>query len=108
MPAHQTVPVADLSLSDDVRSFCARHDLLDHLVRAKDLARQTFSIVGEPQVRVEQDPDGGDSYLVLEIRIQGAEDECIRVQQDFARSWATSTEMPEVHMISLVCERVQG
>lgn len=108
MPAHPTATVADLPLSDEVRSFCARHDLRDHLVRAIDLARQSLAVVGEPQVRVEQDPDDGDSYLVLEIRVRGGEDECIRAQQDFARSWANSTEMPEVHMISLVCERVEG
>jgi hypothetical protein len=107
MPVHPTTAVAELSLPDDVRAFCRRHDLVDHLRRAIEIARQTFSIVGEPEVRLEQDPEDGDSYLVLGIRVRGDEGECIQAQKSFGRSWANSTDLPEVHMISLVCERAE-
>jgi hypothetical protein len=103
MPSHPTITVADLQLPDEVRDFCRRHDLLGHLGRAVDLARQYFSIVNDPMVRLEQDPEDGEYYLVLEIRVQGEEAECIQAQKRYIRSWANSTTWPAVHMISLVC-----
>ena len=103
MPANPTAIVADLQLTDEVRDFCQRHDLLGHLGRAVELARQSFSIVGDPTVRLEQDPEDGEWYLVLEIRVQGEEAECIQAQKRYIRSWANSTTWPAVHMISLVC-----
>jgi hypothetical protein len=103
MPARPTTSVVDLPLSDEVRAFCRRHDLMDHLARAIELARRYFSIVDDPEVRLEQDPEGGEWYLVLEIRVRGDEDECIQAQKDYVRSWANSTPSPEVHMISLIC-----
>lgn len=103
MPADPTTTVAELQLSDDVRDFCQRHDLLGHLGRAVELARQHFSIVGEPVVRLEQDPEDGEWHLDLEISVRGDEDECIQAQRRYVRSWANSTTWPAVHMISLVC-----
>ena len=40
MPPDSTAAVADVQLSDEVRDFCRRNDLLDHLTRAVELARQ--------------------------------------------------------------------
>lgn len=102
MPAHPIASVAELPLSDDVRAFCQRHDLGDHLNRAIEFARQSFSIVGEPEVRLEQDPEDGDSYLVLGVRVEGDEGESARADRDYLRSWANSTPWPAVHLIRLV------
>lgn len=98
MPAHPTT-VADLPLSDDVRAFCRRHDLLDHLGRAIELARENFAIVGDPEVRLEEDPEDGEWYLDLEIRVEGDEGECARADRVFLRSWVDSTPWPAVHLI---------
>jgi hypothetical protein len=93
--------VADIPLSDEVRDFCWRHDLLHHLNRAVELARQYFSIVGDPVVKLEQDPEEGEWYLVLEIRVEGDESECARGDREYLRSWANSTPWPAVHLIQL-------
>lgn len=103
MSADPIAAVADLELSDEVRTFCRRHDLLGHLGRAVELARQHFSIVGEPSVRLEQDPDDGEWYLDLEIRARGDEGEMIECQRRYTRSWALSTPWPAVHLITLLC-----
>jgi hypothetical protein len=60
MPPDPTTAVADVPLSDEVRDFCRRHDLLHYLSRAVELARQHFSIVGDPVVKLEQDPEDGE------------------------------------------------
>jgi hypothetical protein len=99
MPAHPSTDVAELQLSDEVRAFCQRHDLLDDLGRAVDLARQYFSIVADPVLRLEQDPEDGEWYLDVEIRVEGEESECARADREYLRAWANSTPWPAVHLI---------
>jgi hypothetical protein len=99
MPTDWTTAVADLQLSDEVVAFCRNNDLLDHLGRAIDLARQYFSIVGDPVVRLEQDPEVDEWYLDLVIRVAGDEDACARADREYLRSWALSTPWPAVHLI---------
>jgi hypothetical protein len=98
--------VADAQLSQEVRDFCQRHQLLDHLARAIELARQCFSIVGDPVVQLEQDPEDGEWYLVLEIRVEGDEGACARADREYLRSWANSAPWPAVHLIRLLFDIV--
>ena len=108
MPTNSTTAVADVQLSDEVSAFCQRHDLLDHLGRAIELARQCFSIVGDPVVELEQDPEDGEWYLVLEIRVRGDEGEYIEAHKAYNRSWATSTPWSPVHMITLLSDLIEA
>jgi hypothetical protein len=107
MPPDPTTAVADLPLSDEVRDFCRRHDLLHHLNRAVELAREHFSIVGEPVVKLEQDPEVDESYLVLEIRVGGEEEESIRAHMAYNSSWGNSTPWPAVHLITLIADLIE-
>ena len=56
MTTNSATAVADVQLPDEVLAFCRSNDLLSHLGRAIELARQHFSIVGDPVVKLEQDP----------------------------------------------------
>jgi hypothetical protein len=107
MPPDPTTAVADLPLSDEVRDFCRRNDLLHHLNRAIELAREHFSIVGDPVVKLEQDPEDGEWSLVLEARVRGEERESIQAYMAYNRSWATSTPWPAVHLITLMTDFVE-
>jgi hypothetical protein len=103
MPPDSTFASTDLRLFDDALAFCRHNDLLGHLGRAVELARRCFTIVGDPVVQLEQDPEVEELYLVLEIRVAEDEDESIEAQRTYSRSWATTTPWPAVHMISLIC-----
>jgi hypothetical protein len=105
--AHSTPTVVDLQVSEDVRAFCQRHDLLEHLGRAAELAGQNFSIVGEPVVKLEQDPEDGEWYLVLEIRSRGEEEAWIQAHAAYNRAWANSTPWPAVHLITLIADLIE-
>ncbi len=61
--------VEEITLSEEVREFCERHALFGHLAKAMELARQYFTIVGEPVITYEQDPDNDDEYLFIMIRV---------------------------------------
>lgn len=104
MLPNPTTAGADLQLSNDVRAFCQRHQLLNDLTRAIELAKQCFSMVGDPVVVLEQDPEDGEWYLVLEIRVAGEEHECIQAHRRYIRSWANSTPWPAVHLIRLISD----
>lgn len=106
MPTDSTTAVADAQLSDEVLAFCRDNDLLGHLGRAIELARRYFSIVGDPVVKLEQDPEDGGWYLVLEIRARGEEREFIQAHKDYNRSFANSTCSPAVHMITLMSDLI--
>ena len=107
MPADSTPAVADLPLTDEVRAFCERNDILDHLRRAVELAREHFSLVGEPKVLLQQDPEDGEWYLDLEIRVRDYDSEYVRAHEAYNRCWATSTPWPAVHLIALFTDFVE-
>jgi hypothetical protein len=98
---------SDTQLSKEVRAFCQRHQLLDPLAKAIELAKRCFSMVGEPSVQLEQDPEDGEWYLVLEILVKGEEHECIQAHKEYVWSWANSTPWPAVHMIRLFVDNIE-
>ena len=97
---------AGTQLSEAIRAFCQRHELMHHLATAIELARQCFTMVGDPMVQLEQDPEDGEEYLVLDVRCRGDESECIRAHKSYLKSWASSTPWPAVHLIRLLCDIV--
>ena len=98
--------VADVQLSQEVLDFCQRHQLLDPLAKAIELVRRCFSVVVEPSVQLEQDPEDGEWYLVLEVRAEGEESECMQAHRAYVRTWANSTPWPAVHMIRLIFNNI--
>jgi hypothetical protein len=89
-------------LSEEVREFCERHALFDHMAKALELARQCFTIVGEPVVVFEQDPDNDEEYLLLEIQVPGSVSERVESRVRFADAWTQFVTLPEVRLIRLV------
>jgi hypothetical protein len=92
----------DIPLSEEVHAFCQRHGLTDYLSMALGLARQCFPIVGDPTVQLEQDPEDGESYLVIEIRAGGGEEDCARSHRRYLSAWANTAPWPAVHLIRLL------
>jgi hypothetical protein len=102
MLPNPVLAATETPLSEEVREFCERHALIDHLVKAMELARECFTIVGEPGVQLEQDPEDGDEYLVLDIQVRSSVSECVESNVRFARAWTEFAELPEIRLIRLV------
>ena len=92
----------EVPLSDEVREFCERHALFGHLAKALELARQSFTIVGDPVITWEHDPENDDEYLVLTIRVHGTVSECVESNGRFLRAWGKVASLPEVRLIRLI------
>ena len=88
-------------LSDEVREFCERHALFGHLAKFLELVREFFTIVGEPVIEWDHDPENDDEYLVIKIQVQGSLSECVDAERYFARAWAQFAKLPEVRLIRL-------
>jgi hypothetical protein len=86
-------------LSEDVREFCERHALFGHLAKAMELARQHFTIVGEPVVAYEQDPENGEEYLMIEIQARGSVSEVVETHGRSIRDWLQFATLPEVRLV---------
>jgi hypothetical protein len=64
-----------------------------------ELARQCFTIVGEPVIAYEQDPDNGEEYLMLEIQARGSVSEVVEIHGRYIRDWLQFATLPEVRLI---------
>jgi hypothetical protein len=90
------------SISSDALRFCREKGLLLELSRAIDIAKNCFSIIGNPAVDLVRDREtNGLSYLSLEIRVSGAvKDNVIahrKFAQEAARLLGSNREMITLH-----------
>ena len=100
MLPNPTTAVEVPPLSDEVRVFCERHALFDHLAKA----REHFTIVGEPVIRWEHDPENDDEYLVITIQVQGSVSECVEADWRYGGAWTQFAKLPEVRLIRLATD----
>jgi hypothetical protein len=101
MLPNPVLTIEETPLSEDVREFCERHNLLGHLAKALELARRYFNIVGDPVIQWEHDPENDDEYLVLEIEVRGSVSEYVDAVSQFAGAWTQFAALPEVRLIRL-------
>jgi hypothetical protein len=92
----------EISLDDKSRLFCASHGLHDHVEKAVDFAKRFFLIIGDPTIELEQDPEDGESYLVVSIHVEGEDAACSEAHASYLSTWANSVEWPQVRLIRLI------
>jgi hypothetical protein len=102
MLPNPVLALEDVRLSEEVREFCERHALFGHLAKALELARECFTIVGDPVITWEQDPEIDDEYLVLEFKVRGSVSECVESNWRFLRAWGKVASLPESRLIRLI------
>ena len=102
----QTLLRTEFPISDEARTFCVREGILDDVEKAMELARQHFSVIGNPSIELEQDAEDGEKYLVVSIRAQGDETDCSASHKAFLSAWANAVEWPQVHLIRLIYQAV--
>ncbi len=102
MLPNPVLAIEEMPLSDEVREFCERHALFGHLAKAMELARECFTIVGEPLILWEHDPENDDEYVLIEVWARGSVSECAEADWRFAGAWTQYAKLPEVRLIRLV------
>jgi hypothetical protein len=92
--------------SDEVIEFCQRHAIESCLAKAEELARRLFPHIEKISVELEEDPEDGDQYLVLDVLANGNEDECFNAHKSYLSIWANSVGWPEVRLIRLTYDSI--
>ncbi len=92
--------------SDRVIEFCQSHAIESYLTKAEELATRLFPQIVRISVELEEDPEDGDQYLVLEVLANGDEDECFTAHKRYLSIWANSVGWPEVRLIRLAYDSV--
>ncbi|MGP0064769.1 MAG: hypothetical protein ACLQGP_14370 [Isosphaeraceae bacterium] len=102
MLPNPALTIEETPLSDEVRAFCERHALFGHLAKALELARQYFTIIGEPVIQWDQDPENDDEYLIIEIQALGSVSEVVEAHGRYIRAWLKFATLPEIRLIRLI------
>ena len=106
MLPNPVMTVEEPPLSDEVREFCERHVLFGHLAKFLELVREFFTIVGEPVIEWDHDPENDDEYLVIKIQVQGDVSECVQAKWRFGAAWTRVANFPEIRLIRLFIDIV--
>lgn len=99
--AFSTASPYETPLSEDLFSFCFRHNILDSLQVSVGLIRTCFPSVREVRLQPERDPDTEQEWLVLDFGIVGEIEEILERYDKYTDLWVKSVPWPEREKIRL-------
>jgi len=91
----------DVWLSAGLLDFCSRQGILPYLPVAIELIETCFSSIQELQLQLEHDPDTSEEWLVLDITIQGDEEEILDAYGRYVDHWVSAVPWPGRNKIRL-------
>ena len=89
-------------VTPDALAYCLQHGLRHYLLLAIDLIHQCFSSVDACHLRLEQDPETGEEWLVLDITLQEDVEEVLANCDAYTDRWVSQVPWPEREKIQLV------
>lgn len=107
-PHELEVRPASPAMPPDAEAFCRRHELAGPLGLALELIAEIFDPPRKPGLVLEENPETGEEYLVLEVPVTGEPKEVAARDWDFARRWTQAIEYPRNRLIHIAfdfCER---
>jgi len=87
------------SLPTDLQAFCKRLGITRYVPVALRLLKECFPKVRDLQMYPECDPESGEEWLVLQIRVPGSVDEVRRQYDDYTRKKIVA--IPPRHIASI-------
>jgi hypothetical protein len=97
--------VCALGLSEvtpDALAYCLQHGLRHSLLLAIDLIHQCFCSVDACPLRLEQDPETGEAWLVLDVTFQEDVEKVLANCDAYTDRWVSQVPWPEREKIQLV------
>ena len=93
--------VLDDLLTPEVRDFCAQQGILKYVPTAIDLAKQHFSSIQDIYLRLEDDPEAGEEWLMIDVTVHGEVDEVVKSHNDYIADWVSLVPWPERDKVRL-------
>ena len=86
----------------EAREFLAQKQIEDEVATTLALAKQHFTIVGEPVFDVVRDPDCGEHYVGIHVRAEGRPEQVFRQSEAFLDAFLDGIEPAKQKYINLV------
>ena len=97
--------LCSLGLSEvtpDALAYCLQHGLQQYLFTAIALIGQWFPSIHACRLRLEQEPETGEEWLVIEVTLQEDVDEVLSSCDAYTDRWVVQVSWPERDKIQLV------
>ena len=79
--------ICGLATHPDAQAFCEHYGLEDTIRQAVHLIKTSFCSASDLKLYRESDPESGESYLVIDFRLQGDIDQILAEDERFIRQW---------------------
>jgi hypothetical protein len=90
------------SLAREVREFLVQKQIEDEVRKTVSLAKEHFTIVGEPLFDIMSDPECGEHYVGIHVRAEGRPEQVFRQSEAFLDSFVDGIEPAKQKYINLV------
>ena len=88
-------------VAPDALSYCLQHGLQHYLLLGIDLIHQCFARVDACHLRLEQEPETGEEWLVLDVTLQEGVEEALANCDAYTDRWVSQVPWPERERLRL-------
>ena len=85
----------------EVVQFCIQERISNYVPVAVDIIERSFRNVTETEMRVEEDPETGEKWLMIAIAVQGTVEDVLQDYDRYTESCLAAVPWPECHKIRL-------
>jgi len=96
-PSHPPIP----EIPPEVFQFCNQERIVNYVPVAVDIIERSFRNLAETEMRVEEDPETGEKWLMIAIAVQGTVEDVLQDYDRYTESWLAAVPWPECHKIRL-------
>ena len=85
----------------EVVQFCIQERISKYVPVSVDIIERSFRNVVQTKMRVEEDPDTGEKWLMIAISVHGTVEDVLQDYDRYTESWVSAVPWPECHKIRL-------
>jgi hypothetical protein len=101
---HQSEPrqSSELKATGDIKEFCEKLAIKDDVAKTLSLARQYFTVLGDPRYEIVEDFECQELYLAIHVSVSGGPEEAVGESDRFLDAFVMAIEPGKQRRISLV------
>jgi hypothetical protein len=85
----------------EMAQFCIQERIVNYVPVAIDIIERSFRNLAETKMRVEEDLETGEKWLMIAIAVHGTVEDVLQDYDRYTESWLTAVPWPECHKIRL-------
>ena len=89
-------------LTDEVLAFCSQQKIFNHFQHALRLAQQSFLDLGNINVKIDNDPESEDVWLLIVVQVHGEIEKVLEMYDTYAKGLIRAVPWPARDKIRLI------